>query len=127
MYRKSELCVRINNKITPTFKSFVGVKQGDVLSPNLFKLFLNDLPEIFKNASGSVNVNYNRVDCLMYADDIVIFSETQEGLQERMDLLHTYCSNWCLSVNLSKTNVVIFNKAGKCLKHPIYFNSTLIR
>jgi hypothetical protein len=26
MYRKSELCVRINNKITPTFKSFVGVK-----------------------------------------------------------------------------------------------------
>ena len=46
-----ELCVRINNKITPTFKSFVGVKQGDA---NLFKLFLNDLPEIFKNASGSV-------------------------------------------------------------------------
>jgi hypothetical protein len=88
---------------------------------------LNDLTEIFKNASGSVNVNNNRVDCLMYADDIVIFSETQEGLQERMDLLHTYCSNWCLSVNLSKTNVVIFNKAGKCLKHPIYFNGTLIR
>ena len=28
---------------------------------------------------------------------------------------------------LSKTNVVIFNKAGKCLKHPIYFNGTLIR
>ena len=44
-----------------------------------------------------------------------------------MDLLHTYCSNWCLSVNLSKTNVAIFNKAGKCLKHPVYFNGTLIR
>jgi hypothetical protein len=42
------------------------------------------LPEILKNASGSVNVNNNRVDCLMYADDIVIFSETQEGLQERI-------------------------------------------
>jgi hypothetical protein len=38
-----------------------------------------------------------------------------------------YCSNWCLSVNLSKTNVAIFNKAGKCLKHPVYFNGTLIR
>jgi hypothetical protein len=76
MYRKSELCVRINNEITPNFKSFVGVKQGDVLSPNLFKLFLNDLPEMFKNASGSVNVNNNRVDCLMYADDIVIVKFT---------------------------------------------------
>jgi hypothetical protein len=149
----------------------------------LFKLFLNDLPEILKNASGSVNANNNRVDCLMYADDIVInrvdclmyaddivifrvdclmyaddivifridclmyaddivifrvdclmyadniviFSETQEGLQERIDLLHTYCSNWCLSVNLSKTNVVIFNKTGKYLKHPVYFNGTLVR
>jgi hypothetical protein len=68
-----------------------------------------------------------RVDCLMYADNIVIFSETQEGLQERIDLLHTYCSNWCLSVNLSKTNVVIFNKTGKYLKHPVYFNGTLVR
>jgi hypothetical protein len=43
------------------------------------------------NASVSVNVNNNIVASLMYADDIVILSETQEGLKERMDLLHTYC------------------------------------
>ena len=46
IYKKSELCVRMSNKITPTSKSFVGVKQGDVLNPNIFRLFLNDLPEI---------------------------------------------------------------------------------
>ena len=40
MYKKSELCVKINDKnMTPVFRSFVGVRQGDVLSPNLFKLF----------------------------------------------------------------------------------------
>ena len=127
MYKKSELCVKINDKnMTPVFRSFVGVRQGDVLSPNLFKLFLNDLPDIFENVTGSVNVNNSIVDCLMYADDIVILSETQEGLQQRMDLLHAYCSKWCLNVNLSKTNVIIFNKTGKCLKYPIYFNGTLI-
>jgi hypothetical protein len=35
MYRKNELCVRINNKITPTFKSFVGVKRGRLITPTV--------------------------------------------------------------------------------------------
>lgn len=55
---------------------------------------------IFENVTASVNVNNSKIDCLMYADDIVILSETQEGLQQRMNLLHTYCSKWCLNVNL---------------------------
>lgn len=126
MYKKSELCIKVENRITPTFQSSIGVKQGDVLSPNLFKIFINDLPDIFLKTSGAVNVNDNRVDCLMYADDIVILSETQDGLQERMNLLSSYCSKWCLNVNISKTNVVIFNKSGRLLKHPIFYNNTPI-
>ena len=34
MYLQSTLCVKVNDKITKTFKSLVGVRQGDVLSPN---------------------------------------------------------------------------------------------
>ena len=49
MYSKSQLCVKIGNYLTPNFNSSVGVGQGDALNPNLFKIFINDLPNIFKH------------------------------------------------------------------------------
>ena len=42
MYTSSKSCVLVNNRITNFFPVTLGVKQGDNLSPNLFKIFLND-------------------------------------------------------------------------------------
>jgi hypothetical protein len=39
----------------------------------------------------------------MYADDIVIFSNTKSGLQKKVDKLHEYCKEWCLEINLNYT------------------------
>ena len=43
MYKKNYLSVKLGSKLTQPFKFDVGVKQGDVLSPNIFKIFLLDL------------------------------------------------------------------------------------
>ena len=48
--------------------------QGDVLSPNLFKLFWMIYPIYFENVTASVNVNNIKIECLIYADDIVVLS-----------------------------------------------------
>lgn len=123
MYRKNEMCVKIGNILTPSFMSLVGVRQGDVLSPSLFKLFINDLPLYLASCQDPVDINNHRVDCLMYADDIVLLSNSKEGLQTRLDKLHCYCTDWCLDVNLSKTKILIFNKPGKFLKEILRFNN----
>ena len=47
MYNNSQSCVRLKNGLTNHFKSGIGVRQGDGLSQNLFKIFINDLPDIF--------------------------------------------------------------------------------
>ena len=50
---------------------------------------------------------------LMFADDIVLFSEDKEALQTAMDRLHTYCSEWKLRVNKNKAKVVAFSNSPK--------------
>ena len=48
----------------------------------------------------------------MYADDLVLMSESAKGLQVTLNNLQNYCNTWKLSVNLSKTKIIIFNKPG---------------
>lgn len=122
MYSKNRLCVRIKDDITPLFDSHIGVRQGDVLSPNIFNIFLNDLPDMMSSCNNFVNVNNSRIDCLMYADDIVLLSDTKEGLQNRINVLQTFCNKWCLNINLKKTNILIFNKPGKFLNEIFELN-----
>ena len=46
---------------------------------------------------------------LLYADDIVLISESPEGMQRQLDALHTFAKDSGLSVNLGKTKVMVFN------------------
>ena len=92
MYRNIELCVKANsNSLTDNFNSSVGVRQGDNLSPNLFNLFVNDLPNIFDNECMPVSLNTSKINCLMYADDVILLSETRDGLQNSLSMLEKYC------------------------------------
>ena len=54
MYSYSTSCVKINDKLTEFFATKLGVKQGDNLSPNLFKIFINDLPSYLSNTKDPV-------------------------------------------------------------------------
>ena len=80
MYLQSTLCVKVNDKITNTFKSLVGVRQGDVLSPNLFKNFINDLTAYLSSSLDPVYLNDKRLDCLMYADDVILLAHLSRRL-----------------------------------------------
>ena len=54
-----------------------------------------------------------KINYIAFADDIVVLSETDEGLQHSIWKLDQYFSKWGLSINTSKTKVVIFNKPFK--------------
>ena len=61
----------------------------------------------------SFTLNGRRISCLLYADDLILLSETRDGLQKCLDKLHEYCNEWGLTVNTNKSKVMIFNKAGR--------------
>ncbi|XP_071132876.1 uncharacterized protein [Mytilus edulis] len=123
MYEISKSCVKIQNQVSDFFPLDIGVKQGDNLSPNLFKIFINDLPRYLSDTRDPVNVNDKDLHCLMYADDIVLLSTSAEGLREKLGMLDKFCKDWCLNVNTNKTKVLIFNKAGRHVKQIFTFQN----
>jgi hypothetical protein len=80
MYAQSKSCIRLHNKITDFFPTRLGVKQGGNISPNLFKIFINDLPDYLRDTQDPVYVKTRPVHCLMYADDIILLSSSAQGL-----------------------------------------------
>ena len=122
MYNKNLLSIKIGNKLTNSFVSELGVRQGDVLSPNIFKLFINDFSNTIQDCAGSVFLSNKKISSLLYADDLVLISDSEQGLQNKLNILNDYCNEWCLKVNTNKTKIIIFNKTGKLIAKDFYMS-----
>ena len=64
------------------------MKRGDVISPILFSILLNDLAKDIKNLNLGVEIEPGfNVSILLFADDIVLLSPTEEQLQLLLNFL----------------------------------------
>ena len=113
MYDKTSQIIKMNGKATQPLFTHKGVRQGCVLSPCLFNIFINDLPDIFDDSCRPVWNGNKKISCLMFADDIVMLSESKEGLQKCLQKLEKYTSDWDMTVNKKKTKIMIIQSKGR--------------
>ena len=67
-------------------------------------MYINDLEkELIQKGAEGIYIGMLKLYLLLYADDIVIFSNTSEGLQKGLDIPNDYCQKWKLTVNIDKT------------------------
>lgn len=132
MYENAKSCLKSNNNISDFFQCNIGVRQGENLSPLLFAIYLNDFQSFLsKNCRGTLDIAkdaaqilnepsvgiYLQLYVLLYADDTILLAESPKDLQNSLDTLYEYCKKWKLTVNMDKTNIVVFSK-GKVTKVP---------
>ena len=115
MYQNNQMYVKLSSGLTQPFLTTMGVKQGCVLSPLIFNLFINDLPDQFDDQCDPLILNGKKVQALMFADDVMIFSQSATGLKRVINITVGFFNNINLSVNFSKTQVMIFNSRGVLL------------
>jgi hypothetical protein len=113
MYSKVKLQVHVGSGLTSQFTSNIGVRQGDNLSPALFNLFINDIPNSFNQECDPVRLDSLSINSLLYADDLVILAETASGLKVGLNKMNCYCHKWGLKINAKKTKVIVFNPPKK--------------
>ena len=118
MYNKVKSCVRRSNSYSDVFDSAVGLKQGEVISPMLFSLFIEDL-ELFLQDDQCCGLSIEDITfiLMLFADDMVILGTDRDDLQKSLDCLEYYCNKWGLEVNTEKIKVVVFRKRGGLLNN----------
>jgi DMSO/TMAO reductase YedYZ heme-binding membrane subunit len=80
-----------------------GVRQGGILSPILFNVYVDDVIEELKYSSYGCHVGRLFVGCIMYADDLLLMSPSVGGLQRMLDICSAYGSVHNIVFNPSKT------------------------
>ena len=114
MYLDTKSSLKIDGYYSEYFNINRGVRQGDSLSPTLFNIFINDLSEIFlHDTSFPLTLDTTKIGSLLFADDLVILSESKEGLQSSLDKLGVYCDKWQLTVNGKKTKAMVISNKYK--------------
>ena len=117
MYRRLRSRVRdLRGNLSEGFDGYVGLRQGESLSLLLWALLLNDLAYDMESGLGIHKLTWEDVtlSLLLYADKSCVMAHSEAGLQSGLDILHRFCNDWSLTVNIQKTKVLVFSKKGVC-------------
>ncbi len=82
------------------------LKQGDSLSPTMFGIFINDMFEDVKSVNIGIEIDGHNICILLYADDIVLLIDTEEGLQKLLDKVYQWSLKWKIKFNAKKSNIL---------------------
>ena len=103
----------INNHLSEWFDVENGVKQGCILSPTLFAMYIDDLVEQLRTKNVGTVCGECIVSSLLYADDIVLLAPNEESLEVLIKVVEEWCGRWRMNLNIAKTKVLHFRKKSK--------------
>ena len=109
MYKTLRSCVKTREGLTGFFPCKIETRQGCMLSPFLFTIYLNELILELRNEGENgvfINENIGYIQTLVYADDLVCVADTVGNLQKQVNIIQNYCKNWGTKVNLDKTKLL---------------------
>ena len=118
LYSNDNCCIKVGKGLTDKFLANQGVKQGCILSPLLFNIFISDIIERFGTEECrplKIDESHN-ISCLLWADDVVLMSRSEEGLRNMLSALSSYVDENKMAINVKKTQCMIFNKTGKFIR-----------
>ena len=108
MYTGQQVRVSWNGIFSSSFGVTNGVKQGGILSPILFCVYMDILLVSLRDAGIGCFIGESFVGALAYADDIVLLAPTAHAMRRLLSICDKYGSEYSMSFNASKSKCLIF-------------------
>ena len=102
-FSKCFTCIKWNSVFSEFFQLTCGVRQGGVLSPYLFAVYINDIVSLVENKRIGCCYRSACVSIIMYADDILLLAPSLVALQELLHVCENSLRELDLSINITKS------------------------
>ena len=130
LHSKTKCFIKHGHQRSGYFDYRNNVRQGCILSPMLFNLYLNEIPFLLdkQDTDPILLPNGSPLSCLLYADDLILISHSAAGLQNAISTVSQFCRDWMMNINTKKKTLIFQEKYRKSThdKHLFYMNEDKI-
>lgn len=106
-YSHQEFLVRWGNRMSGSFKTSNGIRQGGILSPYLYNAYTDELSNALSGVGIGCNIHNKCINSLSYADDMVLIAPTANALQKLINKCHSFATQHDIIYNTTKTECMI--------------------
>ena len=86
------------------------MRQGGVLSPTLFAIYINVLIEKLSESRLGCKLKNGYFGCLVYADDVMLLAHTMSGLKKILKICEEFAENFDIAFNAEKSCLIRIGK-----------------
>jgi hypothetical protein len=121
MYRNQNISVCFNNVKSGSFKVENGVRQGAILSPLFFNVYINDTLNKISNSKIGCKLGISYSNIIAYADDVTLLAPSRIALQLLINMFKNYIGEIKLEINTKKSCIMIFKSNKSKLNYKCNF------
>ena len=110
LYTKQCLEIRWGTSTSEEFKVCNGVKQGGVLSPLLFSIYMDELIERLKRSGVGCYIGNMFMGAFCYADDCTLLAPTLFSRKNMLDIVSKFGKDFDMKFNPAKSQFIVFSE-----------------
>lgn len=126
-YCKLSVVVRWNGHDSATLAVLSGVRQGGVLSPVLFNLYVNCMLTTLRKRNYGCHIGNLFVGCIMYADDLILLSASVLELQTMLDCCGEVGRDLAITFNCKKSHCMFIGPSKVATPPPMVLDGAAIQ